>query len=97
MSVSVENVLDKIAELLIENFQTVQSEYGINLEDTQKTIRFGEIVVGVDDKFERLVLYQNDTEANLQELRALGYTVEMMSLESGVHDYVHYLQGDAKV
>ena len=40
--------------------------------------------------------YQSFTEADLQELRALGYTDEMTSLEAGVRHYVHHLQGNAK-
>ena len=41
--------------------------------------------------------YQSFTEADLQELRALGYADGMTSLEAGVRHYVQYLQGDAKV
>ena len=37
--------------------------------------------------------YQSFTEADLQELRALGYADEMTGLETGVRHYVHYLQG----
>jgi ADP-L-glycero-D-manno-heptose 6-epimerase len=40
--------------------------------------------------------YQSFTEADLKELRALGYTGEMTSLETGVRHYVRHLQGDAK-
>ena len=40
--------------------------------------------------------YQSFTEADLQELRALGYADEMTSLEAGVRHYVHHLQGNAK-
>ena len=67
MSVSVENVLDKIAELLIENFQTVEEKYNISLTDAQKTISAGQVVVGVEEDWERLVLYQDDTKANLSD------------------------------
>jgi ADP-L-glycero-D-manno-heptose 6-epimerase len=38
--------------------------------------------------------YQSFTEADLQELRALGYTEEMTSLEDGVRHYVHHLRGN---
>ena len=37
--------------------------------------------------------YQSFTEADLQELRTLGYADEMTGLETGVRHYVHYLQG----
>ena len=40
--------------------------------------------------------YQSFTEADLKELRALGYADEMTSLEVGVRHYVHYLQDNAK-
>ena len=35
--------------------------------------------------------YQSFTEADLKELRALGYANEMTSLEAGVRHYVHDL------
>ena len=40
--------------------------------------------------------YQSFTEADLKELRALGYANEMTSLEAGVRHYVRHLQGNAK-
>jgi ADP-L-glycero-D-manno-heptose 6-epimerase len=40
--------------------------------------------------------YQSFTEASLQELRGLGYSNEMTSLEVGVQHYVHHLQGNAE-
>ncbi len=40
--------------------------------------------------------YQSFTEADLLELRALGYAGEMTSLEAGVRHYVRHLQGNVK-
>ena len=40
--------------------------------------------------------YQSFTEADLKELRTLGYADEMMSLEVGVRNYVSYLHSNAK-
>ena len=40
--------------------------------------------------------YQSFTEADLNELRAVGYANEMTSLEAGVRHYVHYLQDSTK-
>ena len=79
MAVTAEQVLDRIAELLVENFQTVVSglnEGGANItkiEDVQKSVdeTTGQVVVGRPDG-KKVVLYQYDKKANEQDLQSSG-------------------------
>ena len=62
MAVTSEQVLDRIAELLVENFQTVASNLGLNrIEDIQKSVDepTGQITIGRADG-KKAVLYQYD-------------------------------------
>jgi len=79
MSVTAEQVLDRIAELLVENFRTVMED-GFNLEegsykieDVQKSVdgQTGQIVVGRPDG-KKAVIYQYDKKANEQDLQSPG-------------------------
>jgi ADP-L-glycero-D-manno-heptose 6-epimerase len=64
----------------------------LSLQDAQQSeaISYFPLPTELDGK------YQSFTEADLQELRALGYSDEMTSLEVGVRLYVQHLQGKSK-
>jgi ADP-L-glycero-D-manno-heptose 6-epimerase len=63
-----------------------------SLQDAQQS----EVIVYFPLPTELKGKYQSFTEADLNELRALGYANEMTSLETGVRYYVRYLQGNTK-
>lgn len=74
MAVTSEQVLDRIAELLVENFQTVSTELGLSkIEDIQKSVddTTGQVVVGRPDG-RKVVLYQYDKKANVEDLQTAG-------------------------
>jgi len=74
MAVTSEQVLDRIAELLVENFQTVASNLGLNrIEDIQKSVdeTTGQITIGRADG-KKAVLYQYDKKANVEDLQTAG-------------------------
>ena len=74
MAVTSEQVLDRIAELLVENFQTVSEQLGLSkIEEIQKSVDdvTGQVVVGRPDG-KKVVLYQYDKKANVEDLQTQG-------------------------
>ena len=74
MPVTAEQVLDRIAEHLVENFQTVATDLGLSkIEDIQKSVDdvSGQITVGRPDG-KKAVIYQYDKKANEQDLQSSG-------------------------
>ena len=75
MAVTSEQVLDRIAELLVENFQTVSEQLGLSkIEEIQKSVDdvTGQVVVGRPDG-KKVVLYQYDKKANDEDLQTTGF------------------------
>ena len=70
MAVTAEQILDRIAELLIEHFQTVATDLGLSrIEDIQKSVdgSTGQVIVGRPDG-KKAVIYQYDRKANEEDL-----------------------------
>jgi ADP-L-glycero-D-manno-heptose 6-epimerase len=82
-----------VALAVINTCRTGCGESAWSLEEAQQS----EAIVYFPLPVELFGKYQSFTEADLHELRALGYTDEMTSLEAGVRHYVHHLQAKAKV
>ena len=68
MAATVEEVLDVIAQSLVES-----SYYGTptKVRANQKTVKEGVIDIGRSNS-DKLILYQKDTKANLEDLNRIG-------------------------
>ena len=82
-----------VALAVINTCRAGSGELELSLQDAQQS----EAIVYFPLPAELSGKYQSFTEADLDELRSLGYIDEMISLEAGIQHYVHYLQGLAKV
>ena len=75
-TVTKEDIIDRISELLIERFATF-SAVGRNLPQYQKVVRGGEVVTaGVEAPRagdERMVLYGSDLKANFEDSNLINY------------------------
>ena len=82
--VTIENLLDKIADTIISN-PNIKDLLGNNfVKDNQKTIRDGLISVGRNNS-EKLILYQSDIDANKEDLFTKNQNLD--TFESIVKQY----------
>ena len=72
-----EGVLDRIAELLIQNFSKIKSNPMETIGKFQKSIRDGELVIGRKAS-EKLVLYKQDITANAEDKRLVEKIVDSL-------------------
>ena len=82
--VTIENLLDKIADGIISD-SNIKSTLGDDfLKDNQRTIRDGLISIGRSNS-ERLVLYEADVKANKEDLSSKNQNLD--TFESIVKQY----------
>ena len=66
--VTMEQILDMVADKIMLNIHLFSDNPQVTLQENQKTIRDGLIQVGLQSENEKLVLFQNDVEANTADI-----------------------------